>query len=151
MSISGTGEGARLRAGGNDIIVKIGPNDGARDLSMFESVVPAGGQVFPHLHRDYEEAFYLLEGELTFLLDPNWHRARAGSAVHVARGIVHAFRNESKSQARVLVLHTPAAAIGMIEELAALAAGADPSATAAILARHASEPARVEQVRTPTG
>lgn len=149
MSFSGTGEGRRLQAGGNDITVKIGPDDGAHDLSMFESVVPSGGRVFPHLHREYEEAFYLLEGELTFLLDRNWHKARSGSAVHIARGTVHAFRNDSKSHARVLVVHTPAAAIHMIEELAALPADSGPSAAMAILVRHASEPAQLEPVRTP--
>ena len=143
MSFSGTGEGQRLRAGGNDITVKIHPENGARDLSMFESVVPPAGRVFPHLHRDFEEAFYLLEGDLAFFLNQDWLQATAGTAVHVPRGTVHAFRNDSERPARVLVIHTPASAIHMIEELAALPFESDPSASARILARHASEPARL--------
>lgn len=150
MSFSAPGEGPRLRAGGNDITVKIHPDGGARDLSMFESVVPAGGRVFPHLHREYEEAFYLLEGELVFLRAREWRRAEAGTAVHIPRGIVHAFRNDSESAARMLVVHTPATAVHMIEELAALPAGSNPSASAAILARHASEPAELETARSQT-
>ena len=138
-----------MRAGGNDITVKIHPDGGARDLSTFESVVPPGGHVFPHLHREYEEAFYILEGELTFLIGRDWCSSEAGAAVHIQRGTVHAFRNDSGSSARVLVVHTPAAAIHMIEELAALPDGAEPSASAAILARHASEPAVLAAVRRP--
>lgn len=147
MSLAAPGEGLRLTAGGNEITVKIHPRDGAQDLSMFESVVLAGGQVFPHLHREFEEAFYVLEGELMFLLGDEWKSAAAGTAVHVPRGLVHAFRNVSAVSARVVVIHTPASAINMIEELAGLPADSDPEASAKILARHASEPVRLGAAR----
>lgn len=153
MSMSRPGQGTRLRAGGNDITVKIHPDDGALDFSMFESTIPAGGHVSPHLHREFEEAFYLLEGALMFLLDRDWCEAEAGAAVHIRRGMVHAFRNESGAPARVLVVHSPAIAIRMIEEMAALPAGSDPSASAAVLVRHQSEPVRLELTTqtTPSG
>ena len=140
MSLVASGQGKQLRAGGNDVTVKIHPDDGARDFSLFESRIPAGGRVSPHLHRDYEEAFYVLDGELSFLLGDTWSPGRAGATVHIPRGVVHAFRNESDTTARVLVVHTPATAIRMIEELAALPPDADRSLAAAVLARHASEP-----------
>ena len=133
-------EGRRARAGGNEITFKIGPHNGAEALSLFESLVPARGQVFPHRHRDFEEAFYVLDGELAFLLDADWHAGPKGTVVHVPRGVTHAFQNRSEGPARVVVIHTPAAAIRMIEELAQLAPGSAPAASAAILARHASEP-----------
>lgn len=142
MSISGPGIGNRLRAGGNDITVKAHPDDGAVDLSMFESMVPPGGRVLPHLHHEFEEAFYVLDGQLTFLVGEAWTVAEAGTAVHITRETVHAFRNDSGLPAKVLVIHTPARAIRMIEEMAALPADAGPAASVAVLTRHASEPAR---------
>lgn len=69
------------------------------------------------------------------------------AAVHVPRGLVHAFRNVSAVSARVVVIHTPASAINMIEELAGLPADSDPEASAKILARHASEPVRLGAAR----
>jgi quercetin dioxygenase-like cupin family protein len=139
----GAGEGETAVAGGNSVTFKIGPDAGAKDLSMFESLVPPGGRVFPHRHRRYEEAFYVLEGEMAFLLGDDWHSGGAGTAVHVPRGVVHAFHNRSSEATRLLVLHTPAAAIRMIEELAVLGHEGEPTEIAAVLARHDSEPARL--------
>ena len=57
MTLVAPAAGRRARAAGNEITFKIGPDSGAEDLSLFESVVPPGGKVFPHRHRDFEEAF----------------------------------------------------------------------------------------------
>lgn len=141
-------EGRRAVAGGNDITFKIGPESGAEDLSMFESVVPPGGRVFPHVHREYEEAFYVLEGEVLFLLGESWQRGAAGTIVHIARSVTHAFHNSSERPARLLVIHTPASAIRMIEELAQLTPTSSLEEVAAILGRHASAPVAVAP---PTG
>lgn len=133
-------EGRRAVAGGNDITFKIGPESGAEDLSMFESVVPPGGRVFPHVHREYEEAFYVLDGEVLFLIGENWQRGAAGTIVHIARSVTHAFHNRSERPARLLVIHTPASAIRMIEELAQLTPTSSREDVATILGRHASAP-----------
>jgi quercetin dioxygenase-like cupin family protein len=133
-------EGRRAVAGGNEITFKIGPESGAEDLSIFESVVPPGGRVFPHVHREYEEAFYVLEGAVVFLLGEDWQRGAAGTIVHIARGVTHAFHNRSEEPARLLVIHTPASAIRMIEDLAQLTPTSSLQQVAAILGRHASAP-----------
>jgi quercetin dioxygenase-like cupin family protein len=137
------GEGRHAVAGGNDITFKIGPESGAEDLSMFESVVPPGGRVFPHVHREYEEAFYVLDGEVLFLLGDSWRPGAAGTIVHIARNVTHAFHNGSEGPARLLVIHTPASAIRMIEELAQLTPTSSREEMTAILGRHASAPVAV--------
>lgn len=139
MSFILPGGGRRAIAGGNQVTFKVGPEDGAQDLSMFESRVGPGGGVFPHLHREYEEAFFVLEGQLEFLVGASWLAGPMGTAVHIPRGVVHAFRNRSLEAARLLVVHTPASAIRMIEELSGLPSDAPPSAVVAILALHNSE------------
>jgi quercetin dioxygenase-like cupin family protein len=140
MRLIGPNEGRRAVAGGNEITFKIGPESGAEDLSIFESVVPPGGRVFPHVHREYEEAFYVLEGAVVFLLGEDWQRGAAGTIVHIARGVTHAFHNRSEEPARLLVIHTPASAIRMIEDLAQLTPTSSMEQVAAILGRHASAP-----------
>lgn len=141
MTLVLPGDGRTSVAGGNQSTFKIGPEADARDLSVFVSRVPPRGGVFPHLHRHYEEAFYVVDGDISFLIGTVWADGPAGTVVHIPRGTVHAFQNRSGAPAELLVMHTPAVAIKMIEELAALEPTASRAAVAAILGRHASEPA----------
>ena len=67
-------------------------------------VPPGGGFQIPHWHEDLDEVFYVLEGEIEFLLDGHWRRAVAGSTVFVPAGTAHAFRNASGRPARQLVV-----------------------------------------------
>ncbi|HEY6980078.1 cupin domain-containing protein [Reyranella sp.] len=45
----------------------------------------------PHSH-DWDEAFYVLGGEIRFLCDGQAHVCSPGTLVHVPRGTVHGFR-----------------------------------------------------------
>jgi quercetin dioxygenase-like cupin family protein len=51
----------------------------------------------PHVHREHTDAFYVLEGELTFAVGPAAERigVAAGGFVAVPPGVVHSFANES--------------------------------------------------------
>src|SRR5688572_32300594 len=62
-----------------------------------------------HVHRDHTDAFYVLEGELTFAVGPAGERVRvgAGGFVAVPPNVVHTFANESGAEARWLNLHAP--------------------------------------------
>lgn len=87
---------------------------------MFESdLPPGGGFVFPHWHEDFEEVFYVLDGQIDYLAGQGWTTAQAGSVVFVPPGVIHAFRNTSTRTARHLVAVAPAEAVGLIEGLAA--------------------------------
>jgi quercetin dioxygenase-like cupin family protein len=44
----------------------------------------------PHSH-DWDEAFYILKGEIQFLCDGKVYDCNAGTLVHVPRGTVHGF------------------------------------------------------------
>lgn len=44
----------------------------------------------PHSH-DWDEAFYVLKGEIHFLCDGKAHACNVGTLVHVPRGTVHGF------------------------------------------------------------
>ena len=60
-----------------------------------------------HVHREDDETFYVLEGELTFYLDDDQPvAASAGSFVHIPGGVIHAFKVDSET-ARYLIITTP--------------------------------------------
>ena len=62
-----------------------------------------------HVHRDEEEAFYVLEGEIDFEVDGAVVRATAGSFALAPRGLAHRFEVRSPT-ARVLVITSSAGA-----------------------------------------
>jgi quercetin dioxygenase-like cupin family protein len=77
-------------------------------ISAIENVVPAGWEGPPLHHHAFDEAFYVLDGELTFLLDDELATAGPGTAVFAPGGSVHTLANRSDAEARYLLLCTPA-------------------------------------------
>lgn len=64
--------------------------------TTFEELCPRGVVAPPHVHENEEEAFFVLEGDLTFLLGEEEIEAPPGTYVHVAPGTVHGFRCDSE-------------------------------------------------------
>jgi mannose-6-phosphate isomerase-like protein (cupin superfamily) len=74
----------------------------------------------PHIHRQHADAWYVLEGEITFGLGPGGEELRqapAGSLVLVPAGVIHTFRNDGEATARFLNVHAPS--MGFAESLRA--------------------------------
>jgi mannose-6-phosphate isomerase-like protein (cupin superfamily) len=76
-------------------------------LGVSEGIVPFGHSPSLHVHRDEDEAFYMLEGTLEFVCDGERFRAEAGAFVFLPRGLPHTFIGLTRPSARVLVLLTP--------------------------------------------
>jgi quercetin dioxygenase-like cupin family protein len=64
--------------------------------TTFEELCPPGVVAPPHIHDTEEEAFYVLEGNLVFLLDDQEITAPPGTYVHIASGTLHGFRCDSE-------------------------------------------------------
>jgi quercetin dioxygenase-like cupin family protein len=63
----------------------------------------------PPLHRhDFDEAFYVIEGELTFQLGDEVFTRGAGELAFAPRNLAHTYANHSDAPARVLIVCTPA-------------------------------------------
>jgi quercetin dioxygenase-like cupin family protein len=78
-------------------------------LAVYEFVIPPETAGPPlHIHRNWDEAFYVLDGEMTFLIDGRTSTAPAGAFVFIPHGIPHTFWNESAVPARQLTIFTPA-------------------------------------------
>lgn len=84
--------------------------------SLFEEVVPLGMGPPPHRH-DWDEAYYVLEGEVDFEIDGEPVRSAAGDFNYLPRNTVHAFKGASTSPARVLIFAVPAHASDFFEEV----------------------------------
>src|SRR5687768_1350091 len=67
-----------------------------------------GRELEAHTHADEDDAFYILEGELTFVLGDEEVAAGPGTFVLVPPGVVHGFRNDRSHAVRMLNIHAPA-------------------------------------------
>jgi quercetin dioxygenase-like cupin family protein len=77
-------------------------------VSMIEILVPAQN-AGPPLHKhDFDEAFYILEGELIFQVEDELITKRAGELAFIPRNVAHALANQSDADARYLLVCTPA-------------------------------------------
>ena len=61
-----------------------------------------------HVHVDEDDAFYILEGEMTFSLGDDDVPAPPGTFVLVPPGVEHGFRNDGDVPVRMLNIHAPA-------------------------------------------
>jgi mannose-6-phosphate isomerase-like protein (cupin superfamily) len=106
--------------------------------------VPPGARTPPpHRHVNCSEAFFVLDGTITFSLESAELAGRAGDFLLVPRGAAHTFGNQGAEPARLLVLHAPAMD-AYFAELDALWSGAEPPAPEAereLMSRYGMEPA----------
>lgn len=84
--------------------------------SLFEEDVPLGMGPPPHRH-DWDEAYYILRGEIDFEVDGKSVTARAGDFTYLPRKTVHGFKGASSSPARVLIFASPAHGSEFFEDL----------------------------------
>jgi mannose-6-phosphate isomerase-like protein (cupin superfamily) len=62
----------------------------------------------PHVHEDEDDAFLVLDDEMTFLLADEELTAPAGTFVLVPPGVEHTFVNRAGQPVRMLNIHAPA-------------------------------------------
>jgi quercetin dioxygenase-like cupin family protein len=77
-------------------------------VSIVETTMPAGSPGPPLHSHAFDEAFYVLDGELTFQLDDQLTVAQAGQLTFAPRGVPHTLANQSDKPARFLIILTPA-------------------------------------------
>ena len=78
---------------------------------------PPGTATPLHVHTQEAEAFYLLEGTLTYRAGEEFHQLAAGSFIYLPRGVPHAFRVTGTSPARFLGLVVPGGLFGLYDEV----------------------------------
>jgi uncharacterized cupin superfamily protein len=145
LVVVGPGEGRQVvRLNGEETIVKVGKADTRNAYGVRANRVPPGFASVPrHVHRDAEEAFYVLAGQLAVWAAGERVDAPAGTFVLVTRGTVHSLANLGDEPVRWLTVISPAAVAEWVEaehELLLTSDGRpDPEALAAIHRRFGLE------------
>jgi quercetin dioxygenase-like cupin family protein len=100
-------------------------------MAIVESVIPAGAKG-PPLHRhDFDETFYIAEGEVTFQVQERVFTAKAGEVVHAPGGVAHTWsRRDATAPARWLLVIAPAGFERYFARMTAEREGVDPPAWA---------------------
>ena len=79
-----------------------------KEVTITHARYSAGEQVAgPHVHHEHTDAFYVLEGELTFEIgrEAKTITVSSGGFVAAPPGVAHSFRNDSDRPARWLTIH----------------------------------------------
>jgi mannose-6-phosphate isomerase-like protein (cupin superfamily) len=115
-------------------------NGGTFALTEF-SGTGEGAWTVPHLHRGFEESFFILDGRFTFTVGEEAIAASPGMYILVPRGTAHTI-SAAAGGGRFLTLMVPGGLEEMFFELGQLPPNAirDPAARAAISARYDSIP-----------
>jgi mannose-6-phosphate isomerase-like protein (cupin superfamily) len=69
--------------------------------------IAAGRMLEEHVHAEEDDAFYILEGELTFTFGGETAAAPPGTFVLIPPGVAHGFRNDGATPVRMLNIHAP--------------------------------------------
>ena len=101
------GEGQIVRLLGEPRVFKLTPAENGGTYLQFESTHAPGAGAPPHLHREEDEAFYVLAGQYEFTVGETRMTATTGAFAFVPRGTVHAFTNTGQSAGRMLITVTP--------------------------------------------
>jgi quercetin dioxygenase-like cupin family protein len=117
------GDGATFsgRGGGYTLVTKV-TNDETRGAYAFQEMMVAPGfpWIPPHIHRNEDEALYVLEGECTVQVGEQVYTLGSGAFIFMPRDVVHTFSNPGSVPTRVLVISSPGSVIRYFEEAAAL-------------------------------
>jgi quercetin dioxygenase-like cupin family protein len=143
------GEGKTVSFSGNRVTLVHGRPGGA--YSVVEWVSEPGIPGTPlHIHRETDEAFYVLEGTFGFRAGERTFEGSTGAFVLVPKGLEHAYWNEGVIAAKMLITISPPGFERYFEELAEGLASAGEDEQAAISLRRAlSEKYDIEVVGPP--
>jgi quercetin dioxygenase-like cupin family protein len=95
-------------------------------VSVVENTLPPRAKG-PHLHKhDFDEAFYILEGELVFQVEDQLVTKRKGDLAFAPRNVPHTLTNRTDEPARYVLVCTPAGFERYFARMAAERAGEEP-------------------------
>lgn len=110
------GEGESLWAFGSLITIKASADTTAGGVSVIEHLSPGGSGSPLHVHRNEDEWFYVIDGELTFWVGGGVISAAAGAFVYGPRNVPHTYLVASP-MARFLVVAEPGGFDKFVREL----------------------------------
>ena len=112
----GAGETLSVAGGAYRILLSGAQTNG--NCAIIDMMVPPHSGPGPHAHKDIQESFYVLDGEIVIRSETQTYTARKGAFVNIPfGGAVHNFKNESAEMAHLLCIVTPAGMDEMFREI----------------------------------
>ena len=149
----GPGEGQkRYTARGSVMFFKALAEQDDGDLSLMERTLPPGGRrPPPHRHTNCSEAYFVLDGLVSVIVEDEELTVGPEGFVLVPRGTAHTFGNGGQAEARLLVIHAPAmdAYFAALHELWNRPEPPAPDEERALMSRFGMDPALPPRSRSP--
>jgi quercetin dioxygenase-like cupin family protein len=109
-------EGEALKVMGAGVRFVCPAEKTGKSWSMMEVTVPRHAGPTSH-HHPWDEAYYIVEGEVRFGMDGREVLAKAGDFLYAPGGTVHSFQGASDNPARVLIFDAPAHAESFFRDM----------------------------------
>lgn len=105
--VLGPSEGEHLIQRGGNIFIKADPTKGPSGLAMGTQQVLAGVGIPIHRHFEMDEAFFIVDGGGTFILDDASHPIDKGSSIFIPKNSWHGFQNPDRELLLLWIVAPP--------------------------------------------
>jgi quercetin dioxygenase-like cupin family protein len=111
-------EGPSVSVVGDTYRIVIGGEQTNGAYALIDMLIPPKGGPVPHSHATFQEAFYILDGEIKVITKEKVYTASKDWYVNIPfNGPVHKFTNVTDKTAHILCLTTPAGMEKMFQEI----------------------------------
>lgn len=111
-------QGKHYSIAGNNYRIVIAGKDTGGEFAVIDMLIAPGGGPGPHAHKDIQESFFVLEGEVLFMSETQKYTARKGDCITIPKGgAIHCFKNVSNEPAHLLCTVVPAGLDAFFEEI----------------------------------
>ncbi|KAH9328121.1 hypothetical protein KI387_000229, partial [Taxus chinensis] len=101
------GEGINLWFFGMLVTLKALANETGNSYTLYELMVPPGHGLPKHIRTQEDETYYMLDGELVWIVGDQESYATKGSFVHFPRFVPHTFENKTNRTAYMVCSCAP--------------------------------------------
>ncbi len=117
IKITESDSGKHIAVAGDINSILASKDDTGGTYSVIEAkVFPDGGPV-SHIQTREHEGFYVLEGEIMFIVEEKEIVAKAGTFVNVPPHVTHSFKNKTNVLAKMLIILAPGGMENMFIEV----------------------------------
>jgi len=114
----GPQEGENLSVVGDTYRILITGKETGGAFAVIDMLIPTNGGPGPHSHANFQESFYVIDGEIEVKSEVSTYTATKGSFVSIPKGgIVHSFKNKTDQIAHLLCTVVPSGLEGFFMEI----------------------------------
>ena len=104
----GPQDGQNLSVVGDTYRILITGKETGGTYAAIDMLIPPNGGPGPHSHANFQESFYVIDGEIEVRSEVSTYIAKKGSFVNIPKGgIVHCFKNKTEQTAHLLCVVVP--------------------------------------------